>query len=237
MTTLAAQLGLPRIDTVLELFDSESRLVAAHDDLMSGQGTVIGNPDSFLHFQPESTGEYRLVVRDRIGRVGPDMAYRLHLEWRAPGFALLSDPENINVQAGGSVGINLLLTPEPGFSTAVDVWLEDPPAGIAAGKAAFRQDQYFGPSGDGDNVVIPTAKLELKVGPEVEPGDYPLRVLGRARGVAGETVEAISTLWIGPPRKRNDVRRPLESVLLTVLAPEAPSGSSGARPATAGGSR
>jgi len=49
-------------------------------------------------------------------------------------------------------------------------------------------------------------------------GNYPLRIMGRAQG-SDDTVEAFSTLWIGPPRKRNDVRRPLESVRLTLFDP------------------
>ncbi len=236
VTTLAAQLGLPRIDTVLELFDSQGAPLAEHDDLMSGQGTVIGNPDSFLHWRSERGGRYRLVVSDRIGRTGPDMAYRLHVERREPRFGLLSDPENLNVEAGRTLRLGVLMTPEPGFRRAVDVWLEDPPAGISAGPAAFREDQYFGPSGDADNVLIPTAFLDIAVGADLSPGDYDLRILGRAAGREW-TVQAISTLWIGPPTKRNDVRRPVESVRLTVLDPGTTPGSPPRERAPAAGSR
>ena len=216
VTTLAAQLGLPYIDTVLELFDSQGELVAEHDDLMSGQGTVIGNPDSMLHFRPKVAGRFRLVVRDRIDRSGPDMAYRLRIEEREPGFALLSDPENLNVRPGETERVGVLMTPEPGFGRAVDVWIEDPPRGISANIGRFRADQFFGPSGDGDNIVIPTTFLDVQVDPQLPPGDYPLRILGRSEA-GGPTVEAMSTLWIGPPRKRNDVRRPLAAIRLTVV--------------------
>ncbi len=225
-TTLAAQLGLPYIDTVLELFDSEGSLVAEHDDLMSGQGTVIGNPDSMLYYKPDTSGRFRLLVRDRIGRSGPDMVYRLQIEQREPGFALLSDPENLNVRAGATERVGVLMTPEPGFARAVEIWLEGPAPGLSAKPEVFRADQYFGPSGDGDNVVIPTAFLDVAVEPGLAPGDYPLHIVGRATG-GTKTVEAISTLWIGPPRKRNDVRRPLESIRLTVLSrdPQQPEGT------------
>ncbi len=233
-TTLAAQLGLPYLDTVLELFDADGRLVAEHDDLMTGQGTVIGNPDSFLYFQAPASGRFRLVVRDRIGRGGPDMVYRLRLEQREPGFALLSDPENLNARPGATERIGVLLVPEPGFDQAVEVRLEDPPPGVSAAPAHFREGLYFGPSGDGDNVVIPAAFLEARVGAQVPPGDYELRILGRAAD-GRKPVEAISTLWIGPHSKRNDVRRPLEAVRLTVLPPATPGAES--LPALTGGSR
>ncbi len=217
-TTLATQLGLPRIDTVLELFDPDGNLVAEHDDLMTGQGTVIGNPDSMLHFRAVQAGTYRLVVRDRIGRGGPDMAYRLRIEEREPGFSLLSAPENLNAHAGSSKRVGVLLIPEPGFSQSVDVWVAHPPAGIATARTSFRPDLFFGPSGDGDNVVIPEEFLDVAIGTGVAPADYPLRIVGQA-AAGGDIVEAISTLWIGPPSKRNDVRRPLGSVQLTVLPP------------------
>ncbi len=234
-TTLSAQLGLPHLDTVLELFDAEGNLVAEHDDLMTGQGTVIGNPDSMLHYKPEAGGRYRLLVRDRTGRSGPDMAYRLRIEEREPGFALLSDPENLNVRAGATERLGILLTPEPGFKQAVDAWIDNPPPGISATPGRFGPGRFFGPSGDGDNIVIPATFLDVRVDAGLPAGDYPLRVLGRAAGGA-DAVEAISTLWIGPPRKRNDVRRPLPSIRLTVLA-AAPAGASTGEAALSGGSR
>lgn len=231
-TSLAAQMGLPRIDTVLELFDGAGNLLAEHDDLMAGAGTVIGNLDSLLRFTPRSAGSYKLVVRDRIGRGGPSFAYRLRLEERPPGFALLSDPENLNLRAGATEPVGVLLIREPGFDEAVDVWVEGLPAGMAATRGRFRADQFFGPSGDGDNVIVPEVSLHLTVDAGVTPGDYPVRVLGRAAG-RSETVEALSTLWIGPPRKRNDVRRPLPSVLLTVLPPAEQPPAAGAGNASA----
>ncbi len=233
VTSLAAQMGLPYMDTVLELFDNEGDLLAEHDDLMAGAGTVIGNPDSLLPFTPESDGKLKLVVRDRIGRGGPSFVYRLRIEERPPGFALLSDPENLNLLAGATERIGVLLIREPGFDEAVEVWVEGLPEGIAATRSSFRGDQFFGPSGDGDNVIIPEVLLELTVAAAVAPGDYPIRIRGRAAG-RSEAVEALSTLWIGPPRKRNDVRRPLPSVLLTVLRPaEQPPAGGAAKTAAA----
>lgn len=230
--SLAAQMGLPYLDTVLELFDDKGRLLAEHDDLMAGAGTVLGNLDSLLHFTPETDGRYKLAVRDRIGRGGPSFAYRLRIEERLPGFALLSDPENLNLRAGETEPVGVLLIREPCFDEAVDVWVEGLPAGMAATRGRFRADQFFGPSGDGDNVIIPEVSLNLTVDAGVAPGDYPIRILGRAAG-RSETVEALSTLWIGPPRKRNDVRRPLPSVLLTVLRPAEPPPAGGAEKTSA----
>lgn len=216
--TLAAQFGSPYLDTVLELFDEQGKLLAEHDDLMTGQGTVMGNPDSSLYYTPKQSGRVRLVVRDRTGRGGPEYAYRLKLKSEKPGFRVMTDPEECNVARGGEYTIEALLLRDPGFDEAVDVWIEGLPNGVEAPKGRFRADQHFGPSGDGDNVNIPDVPLKLAIPANTPPGDYPIRIRARAATTAGSpVVDAFTTMWIGPPRKRNDVRRPLPSIVLTVI--------------------
>ncbi len=215
VAVLAVQLGLPYIDTVLELFDEDGKLVAEHDDLMSGQGTVIGNPDSHLIYTPEQDQRLRLVVRDRIARGGPSFVYRLRVTHERPGFRLLTDPENPIVERGKETALGVLLVREPGFEDSVEVWAEGLPVGMEASRGEFRADQFFGPSADGDNVIIPEVLLNIEASESIQPASYPIRIFGR--DPTGRVVEAYSTLWIGPPRKRNDVRRPLREILVTVL--------------------
>ncbi|MFN7543286.1 MAG: hypothetical protein ACK5TN_10890 [Acidobacteriota bacterium] len=203
--TLAAQLGLPAIDTVLELWSAEGELLAEHDDLMSGQGTVIGNPDSSLYYVPEVSGPATIVVADRTSRSGPGFAYRLRLGTEKPGFQLLYEPEHLSAAPGEEVEFEALLIKQPRFEKAVEVWVQGHPE--ARGK--FRADQHFGPSGDGDNINIPAVRLKVRIPPGAAPGEYPIRLLGRAEGEVTAPVEALSTMWIGPKGKRNDTRRPL----------------------------
>ncbi|MEZ5353723.1 MAG: hypothetical protein R2762_13880 [Bryobacteraceae bacterium] len=217
--TLATQLGLPTIDTVLELFDAEGKLLAEHDDLMTGQGTVIGNPDSSLYYVPKKAGRLRLVVRDRIGRGGSTFAYRLHLSNDSPGFRLLTEPEEFRIAPGQEGSMEVLLIPDPGFGEAVEVWAEGFPGGVTSSRERFPGDQPFGPSGDADNILIPTVEVKIRTPASLEAGEYPIRVYGRAAS-GGPAVEAFTTLWIGPPRKRNDVRRPLPAVTMSVTALE-----------------
>ena len=80
-------------------------------------------------------------------------------------------------------------------------------------------DQQFGPSGDGDNINIPSVPLIIKVPANQEPGDYLIRVRAKASDGTGPTVEGIATLWIGPDGNRNDTRRPLPSIGVHVIAP------------------
>ena len=216
--TLASQLGLPYIDTVLELFDSENNLLAEHDDVMSGQGTVIGNPDSSLVYVPKQDGPLKLVVRDRIGRGGATFQYRLKIESAHPGFQLLAQPENFTVARGESAKLGVLLIREPGFKEGVEVWVEGLPPGMDAPSGKFRADQYFGPSADGDNIIIPELIFRIEAPASLKSGVYPFRVYGRA-DAGGHAVQAHTSLWIGPVIKRNDHRRPIPQVAMNVIEP------------------
>jgi hypothetical protein len=215
--TLAAQLGLPLIDTVLELWGEDGKLLAEHDDLMTGQGTVIGNPDSSLYYTPKKTERAKLTVRDRTNRFGPSYAYRLHIASSEPSFQLLAEPEELSIQPGGEATLKALLIKQPGFDKAVDVWIEGLPEGFTATKGRFRADQHFGPSGDGDNINIPAVPLLIKAPETLQPGEYSMRVFGKAADNTGPRIEGITTLWIGPDGQRNDTRRPLPAVSIHVV--------------------
>ena len=47
--------------------------VAESDDVVAGQGTVIGNPDSSLFYTPQEDGPLFLTVFDRLNRGGPGL--------------------------------------------------------------------------------------------------------------------------------------------------------------------
>ena len=216
--TIASQLGLPYIDTVLELFDSHGKLVAEHDDVMTGQGTVIGNPDSSLFYVPKRDEPLKLVVRDRTGRGGPTFQYRLKIKSARPGFQLLVEPENFAVPRGGAADLTVLLIRQPGFEDEVEVWADGLAAQTMGLSGKFRADQFFGPSADGDNIIIPELTFRIEAPESLTAGVYPFQVYGRA-GAGGPVVEAHTSLWIGPPRKRNDIRRPIPGIAMHVVEP------------------
>jgi hypothetical protein len=178
---------------------------------------VIGNPDSSLFYVPEKDGPLKLVVRDRIGRGGPTFSYRLKIRSAYPGFQLLVEPENFTIPRGGAADLMILLVRQPGFEDAVEVWAEELPGGNEKAAGSFRADQFFGPSADGDNIIIPELKFRIEAPESLETGVYPFRVRGRVRN--GPVVDAHTSLWIGPPRKRNDIRRPLPRIAMHIVEP------------------
>src|SRR3989454_5482003 len=176
--TLAAQLGVPHLDTVLELRDASGKKLAENDDVVAGQGTLIGNPDSNLFYTPIQDGPLTLLVKDRVGRGGPSYQYRLKLKSEKPSFQLVTTPENFTVPKGGSAEIKVHLVREAGFEGEVSVWFEGMPPGVAAPRGKFRADQRFEPNADGADMIIPEIAFRIQLPESLQPGVYPVHVQG-----------------------------------------------------------
>jgi hypothetical protein len=222
--TLAAQLGGPQLDTVLVLRDAAGKILVEEDDIVAGQGTLIGNPDSSLYFTPEQDAPVFLTVRDRLRRGGPNYSYRLKVRSERPSFQLFTTPENFTVARGDASEIKVHLIRERGFAGEVTVWFEQVPPGIEAPRGKFRADQLFEPNADGADMIIPELIFRIQA-PETLPlGNYPLRILGVAtaeeKSEARRVVQAQTTLLQGPLLDLwNFIRRPLPHVSMTVCDP------------------
>lgn len=222
--TLATQLGVPHLDTVLTLRDSSGRKVAENDDVVAGQGTLLGNPDSSLFHTPKESGVLFAVVRDRTSRGGPSFQYRLKVQSEDPGFQLFATPENFLVPRGGEAEIKVHLVREEGSQGEVAVWFEGMPPGVESPRGVFRADQLFEPNADGADMIIPEIAFRIAAPESLPPGTYPIRILGaslaKPSNSSGQPVEAGTTLTMGPLLDLwNFVRRPRPSIEMTVLEP------------------
>ena len=221
--TLAAQLGVPHLDTVLELRAPSGKKLAENDDVVGGQGTLIGNPDSSLFFTPTQDGPLTLLVKDRQGRGGPGYQYRLKMKSEKPSFQMVTTPENFIVPRGGSAEIKVHLIREASFEDAVSVWFEGMPPGVAAPQGKFRTDQRFEPNADGADMIIPEIAFDLQAPASLQLGTYPVRVQGMP--VAEKTgseqlIQAQATLILGPLLDLwNFIRRPLPNISMSVVEP------------------
>jgi len=68
------------IDSVIEIFGSDGKSIAANDD--------AAGADSYLKFSPPTDGEYFLSVKDHLGHGGPEYVYRVEMTPVAPSLAL-----------------------------------------------------------------------------------------------------------------------------------------------------
>ena len=222
--TLAAQLGVPDLDTVLVLRDASGKKLAESDDVVAGQGTLIGNPDSSLFYTPEQGGRLLLTVKDRLSRGGPEYVYRLKVKSEKPSFQLFTTPENVSVARGDSVQIKVHLVRETGFQGEVSIWFESLPGSVEPNRGKFRADQLFEPNADGADMIIPEIPFRIHI-PESQPlGTHAFEVRGVPTSEEARQdrrmVKAETTLIMGPLLDAwNYTRRPLPETSLTIVEP------------------
>ncbi len=217
--TLATQLGVPQLDTVIELQDRDGRKLAEADDVVAGQGSLVGNPDSSLYFTPTADGPLTVVVKDRLGRAGPGFVYLLKIDASRPGFQLVTTPENFAVGRGKSADLKVHLIREAGFEGEVEIWCEGLPAGIPAPRGRFRADQLFEPNSDGADMIIPEIAFRIEAPASLAAGAYPIRIFGKA-AVDGRVVEAHNAMMLGPLLDLwNFNRRPSPGLSVAVYDP------------------
>ena len=219
--TLAEQLGLPHLDTVLELRDSSGKKLAGNDDVVAGQGNLLGNSDSSVFYTPKEDGNLQLILKDRLNRAGENYVYRLKVKKEAPGFQLFTSPENFTVPRGGSAVLKVHLIREAGFEGEVSIWFEGMPNGVEAPKAKFRADQLFEPNADGADMIIPEISFQIQVPESLPVGDYPIRIFGTPTNEESKAdrkiFEAHTSTMIGPLLDVwNYIRRPLPAIVITV---------------------
>ena len=235
--TLSTQLGVPHLDPVLSLRDANGKRIAENDDVVAGQGTLLGNPDSSLFYTPEQDGVLFLTIKDRTARGGPSYQYRLKVRSERPGFQLFTTPENFSVARGGEDEIKVHLVREEGFEGEVTIWFEGMPPGVEAPRGKFRADQLFVPNADGADMIIPEISFRIALPNSLPAGTYPIRIFGSPTEEENRperrVVEARTTLIMGPLLDLwNFVRRPLPRIEITVLEPPTASLSSATRSVT-----
>ena len=232
--TLATQLGVPHLDPVLTIRDSTGKRLAENDDVVAGQGTLLGNPDSSLYYTPDRDDVFFVEIKDRTSRGGPSYRYRLKVRSERPSFQLFTTPENFAVARGGEGEVKVHLVREAGFEGEVSIWLEGMPPGVSAPEARFRADQLFEPNADGADMIIPEHAFRIAVPESLPSGTYPIRIFGTPTDEESRpdrrVVEAQTTLIMGPLLDLwNFVRRPLPRVEMTVVEPSVGSLSTAAK--------
>lgn len=219
--TLAAQLGGSYLDSVLTLRDAAGKKLAENDDVVAGQGTLLGNPDSSLFYTPKTDGPLFLEIADRTRRGGPGFEYCLRVDSRLPAFQLFTTPENLTIAQGETAELKIHLVREAGFEGEIDIWADALPAGVTATRGRFRADQLFEPNADGADMIIPDLTLRIQAPPTLATGTYPIRVYGSAvNAPKTQAVEARAVMMLGPILDAwNFIRRPLPTIEMTVVKP------------------
>jgi hypothetical protein len=140
---LARRLGSP-LDSTLKLTDAAGGQLAFNDDHEDkSQGLETDHADSWLCAKLPADGTYFVWLGDAQHAGGADYGYRLRVSAPRPDFALRIAPSSINVRAGLSVPITVYALRQDGCTNAIELELNDAPAGfrISGGFIPANQDE------------------------------------------------------------------------------------------------
>jgi mono/diheme cytochrome c family protein len=88
--------------------------------------------DSRLFFDPPADGDYQVRIGDARGEGGSNYAYRLTVRPPRPSFAVSFNPTSPAVWKGSAVPVTVTADRIDGFAGAIEVRLENLPAGFSA---------------------------------------------------------------------------------------------------------
>ncbi|HUE16246.1 MAG TPA: PPC domain-containing protein [Planctomycetaceae bacterium] len=175
-------------DPLVSLYTADGKLLASHDDRVQQNGDEPPNLDSYLVYTFEREGRYVAMIRDCANRGDPNYIYRLAVSRAKPDFDLRCLTPELTLFRGRTVPLPVRVRRFGGWSTPVEVWLEQLPAGITCEKVVAEPKDTIVKDNcaldrqlDGTNISLP-----IHVAPGTPAGQYPLRL--RARGTLNGTV-------------------------------------------------
>jgi hypothetical protein len=209
-------------DPLVSLYTADGKLLASHDDRVQQNGDEPPNLDSYLVYTFEKAGRYVAMIRDCANRGDPNYIYRLAVSRAKPDFDLRSLTPELTLFRGRTVPLPVRVRRFGGWSTPVDVWVENLPAGVTCEKVVappkdtiVKDNCALDRQLDGTNISLP-----LRVALGTPAGQYPLRL--RARGVLdGRVVEHTAEIvyWF---ERVGKVSGPVEDQKLVVTVTDLP---------------
>jgi len=178
------------VDPVLGVYTMEGELAAWDDDRLQQNGAEPPNLDPYLVHRFEKAGRYIVMIRDSAERGDPNYVYRLAVYPVEPDFELKALTPAITLYRGRTVELLARVRRAGGWSTPVEVWVDNLPPGVASEKRTAEPKPTIVVDNcalqrrlDGTNVLLP-----LRAAPDAVPGEYRLKL--KARGeMDGRTVE------------------------------------------------
>ncbi len=177
-------------DPLVAVYTADGKLLASHDDRLQQNGDEPPNLDSYLVYTFEKAGRYIAMIRDCAERGNPNYVYRLAIYPGQPDFDLKSLTPELTLFRGRTVPLPLRVRRFGGWSTPVEVWVENLPPGVTSEKMTAEPKDTIVKDNcaldrqlDGTNVNLP-----MHIAADAPAGDYPVRL--HARGIMdGKVVE------------------------------------------------
>lgn len=127
------------VDTVVQMFDSDGKLLQEVDDGVADAGYEqwydFRTPDTRLTFAPNGPGTYFLKVSEANRAFGPRVVYRLQCRPAEPDFELILFPDAVPIWGPGSTASVLVKAERrSGLDADIDLSIEGLPAGWSGGR-------------------------------------------------------------------------------------------------------
>ncbi len=149
------------VDSSLQIFDSQQKLLASNDDHDWGNiGTETQLTDSYLIFTAPADGTYYLKAFDNQLFGGEGYSYQLRLDQPRPHFKVFMQPSVVNMRRGQNSSAKLHIFRYDGFNDDISLSLGGLPKGI----------NIMYPQITKESKEIP---LQLKMSGFVNAGEYP----------------------------------------------------------------
>ncbi|HVU89593.1 MAG TPA: PPC domain-containing protein [Pirellulales bacterium] len=168
------QLGYP-LDPVLEIRDSQGKLLSRVDDVGAGR-------DAEITFAAPADGEYQIVVSDLHRHGAPNFVYRLSALAARPDYALSLGGDTFSVAVGQRLELPITIERLQGYKEPINLRVEGLPGGVTVEPAVSL--------GEGDSAK--TVKLVITTGDAAFSG--PIRVIGTTAGATLEPHTATAPL-------------------------------------------
>src|SRR5438094_633809 len=177
-------------DPLVAVYTLDGKLLASHDDRLQQNGDEPPNLDSYLVYTFEKAGRYIAMIRDCAERGNPNYVYRLAIYPGQPDFDLRSLTPELTLFRGRTVPLPVRVRRFGGWSTPVEVWVDNLPPGVTSEKMTAEPKDTIVKDNcaldrqlDGTNVNLP-----LRIAKDAPAGDHPIRL--HARGaIGGKVVE------------------------------------------------
>ena len=159
----ARRLNSP-LDGFIEVYDPSGKRIAFCDDVKRQRvGLVMQHTDPWLCFTAQTSGVYKVVVKDNAGSGGEDYKYYLRIDQPRPDFRAYGSPSMLEPASGGRCDFYVVVERLDGFDGPVKIHLESPdgyrlcgettvPAGVS--QATFTLDSVMVRKGKMHNVKL-----------------------------------------------------------------------------------
>lgn len=214
------------VDTLLQVYDAEGKLLQEMDDGVPDAGYEsfhdFRTPDSRLIFTPKAAGVHFVRVAEMNAAAGPQAIYRLTARPALPDFQLILFPDAAPIWGPGSTSAVLVkLERQAGLVADIELAVEGLPTGWTGSRVVNVGRPPAVPSNYGQKHF-----LTITAPPDVAPGTAAeFRVVGRA-AVDGRMLERVALplslfytsdtgFFRASPAVRAAVTRPLAPALST----------------------